>query len=76
MTRVTKHQRQHRITKLLESSAVGSQSHLVELLSAEGIDATQTTVSRDLEELGACPGGTRRTPCPSCRPTRWRPRTI
>ncbi len=58
---VTKHQRQHRITKLLETKAVGSQSHLVELLAAEGIEATQTTVSRDLEELGALkvrlPGG-------------------
>ena len=51
--RVTKHQRQHRIAKLLESQAVGSQGQLVELLSAEGVDATQTTVSRDLEELGA-----------------------
>ena len=61
MARVTKHQRQHRITRLLESSAVGSQAHLVELLAAEGVDATQTTVSRDLEELGALkvrlPGG-------------------
>ena len=61
MTKVTKHQRQHRITKLLESSAVSSQSHLVELLAADGVDATQTTVSRDLEELGALkvrlPGG-------------------
>jgi transcriptional regulator of arginine metabolism len=61
MTRVTKHQRQHRITKLLESAAVGSQSHLVELLAADGIEATQTTVSRDLDELGAVkvrlPGG-------------------
>jgi transcriptional regulator of arginine metabolism len=58
---MTKHQRQHRITKLLETRAVGSQSHLVELLEGEGIDATQTTVSRDLEELGALkvrlPGG-------------------
>ncbi len=58
---MTKHQRQHRITKLLETKAVGSQSHLVELLAGEGIDATQTTVSRDLEELGALkvrlPGG-------------------
>jgi transcriptional regulator of arginine metabolism len=57
----TKHQRQHRITKLLETRAVGSQTHLVELLSGEGIEATQTTVSRDLEELGALkvrlPGG-------------------
>jgi transcriptional regulator of arginine metabolism len=58
---VTKQQRQHRIARLLESEAVGSQAHLVELLAADGIDATQTTVSRDLEELGALkvrlPGG-------------------
>jgi transcriptional regulator of arginine metabolism len=58
---MTKHQRQHRIAKLLETQAVSSQSQLVELLAAEGIDATQTTVSRDLEELGALkvrlPGG-------------------
>lgn len=58
---MTKHQRQHRIARLLESEAVGSQGHLVELLAAEGIEATQTTVSRDLEELGALkvrlPGG-------------------
>ncbi|MDA8366375.1 MAG: arginine repressor [Actinomycetota bacterium] len=56
-----KHQRQHRIARLLESRAVTSQVHLVELLAAEGIDATQTTVSRDLDELGAIkvrlPGG-------------------
>ncbi len=51
--RVTKHQRQHRVAKLLESQSVGSQAQLVELLAADGIDATQTTVSRDLEELGA-----------------------
>jgi len=58
---VTKPQRQHRIAKLLESRAVASQTQLVELLAAEGIEATQTTVSRDLEELGAMkvrlPGG-------------------
>ena len=59
--RATKTQRQHRITRLLESHAVTSQGQLVELLSAEGLEATQTTVSRDLEELGALkvrvPGG-------------------
>jgi transcriptional regulator of arginine metabolism len=58
---MTKHQRQHRITKLLEARAVGSQLDLVELLAADGIEATQATVSRDLEELGAVkvrlPGG-------------------
>ena len=30
-----------------------SQAHLVELLAAEGVQATQATVSRDLEDLGA-----------------------
>ena len=57
-----KPQRQHRIAKLLEDQAVSSQVQLVELLSADGIVATQATVSRDLEELGAVkvriPGGT------------------
>jgi len=58
---VTKHQRQHRIVRLLETRAVSSQAQLVELLAADGVEATQTTVSRDLEELGALkvrlPGG-------------------
>jgi transcriptional regulator of arginine metabolism len=59
--RVTKPQRQHRIVQLIEARGVSSQGQLVELLAAEGIEATQTTVSRDLEELGALkvrlPGG-------------------
>jgi transcriptional regulator of arginine metabolism len=59
--RLTKHQRQHRITKLLESQPVTSQAQLVALLADEGVEATQTTVSRDLEDLGAVkvrlPGG-------------------
>ena len=57
----SKNQRQHRITKLLESQAVTSQAQLVTLLGEEGFEATQTTVSRDLEDLGAVkvrlPGG-------------------
>jgi transcriptional regulator of arginine metabolism len=59
--RVTKHQRQHRIAKILEARPVTNQAQLVDLLAAEGVEATQTTVSRDLEELGAVkvrlPGG-------------------
>lgn len=51
--KVAKNQRQHRIVRLLESSVVSSQTHLLELLAAEGFLATQATVSRDLEELGA-----------------------
>ena len=48
-----KTQRQHRVARLLEQHPVTSQSQLVELLAAEGVVATQATVSRDLEELGA-----------------------
>ena len=50
---LAKPQRQHRIAKLLSEQAVTSQAHLVELLAAEGVTATQATVSRDLEDLGA-----------------------
>jgi transcriptional regulator of arginine metabolism len=61
VTRLAKTQRQHRIARLLEQQGVTSQAHLVELLAAEGVVATQATVSRDLEELGAVkvriPGG-------------------
>ena len=48
-----KTQRQHRIAKLLEAQPVMSQAQLVELLAADGVVATQATVSRDLDELGA-----------------------
>jgi transcriptional regulator of arginine metabolism len=56
-----KTQRQHRIAKLLEQHAVANQSQLVALLAGDGVAATQATVSRDLEDLGAIkvrvPGG-------------------
>jgi len=50
---VGKTQRQHRISLLLEHNAVATQEQLVELLAKDGVEATQATVSRDLEELGA-----------------------
>ena len=54
-------QRQHRILRVLQDQPVSSQAQLVQLLEAEGVIATQATVSRDLEELGAVkvriPGG-------------------
>lgn len=60
-TPMGKPQRQHRITGLLQAHAVSSQAQLVELLAADGVSATQATVSRDLDELGAVkvrvPGG-------------------
>ena len=38
---------------MLEEHAVTSQDQLVEMLAADGVVASQVTVSRDLEELGA-----------------------
>lgn len=58
---MSKARRQHRIAALLEEHAVTSQSQLVALLGNEDLQATQATVSRDLDELGAMkvrvPGG-------------------
>jgi transcriptional regulator of arginine metabolism len=45
--------RQARIVAILSSASVRSQSELAALLADEGIDVTQATLSRDLEELGA-----------------------
>jgi transcriptional regulator of arginine metabolism len=45
--------RQRALTALLRTRQVSSQARLLDLLRAQGFDATQATVSRDLEELGA-----------------------
>lgn len=59
--RLTKNQRQHRIARILQEHAVENQAQLVDLLAGDGVTATQATVSRDLEDLGAIkvrlPGG-------------------
>ncbi|MBU3701639.1 MAG: arginine repressor [Acidimicrobiia bacterium] len=59
--RLGKTQRQHLVARIIESTSVPNQQALVELLAAEGVAATQATVSRDLEDLGAIkvrlPGG-------------------
>jgi transcriptional regulator of arginine metabolism len=61
MATLGKPQRQHRILRILEDQPISSQAQLVQLLESEGVVATQATVSRDLEELGAVkvriPGG-------------------
>ena len=61
MSTLGKPQRQHRILRMLEDQPVSSQAQLVQMLEADGIVATQATVSRDLEDLGAVkvriPGG-------------------
>jgi transcriptional regulator of arginine metabolism len=45
--------RQARIVELVSREQVSSQGDLLGLLEAEGIETTQATLSRDLEELGA-----------------------
>ena len=49
----SKSQRQHAIERLLAERSVGDHGELVELLASDGIDASQASVSRDLDELGA-----------------------
>ena len=51
--KLSKRQRQHRIVQIIEQDAVVSQVQLVELLAAADVHATQATVSRDLDEIGA-----------------------
>ncbi len=53
MSRPPKVRRQHVIAGLLANHAITSQPQLLDLLAKEGVEATQATVSRDLEELGA-----------------------
>lgn len=53
MSRVPKNRRQHVVSTILAEHTVTSQAQLLDLLAAAGVDATQATVSRDLEELGA-----------------------
>ena len=49
----SKVQRQQIIGKLIGKHAVTNQPQLVDLLADEGIAATQATVSRDLDDIGA-----------------------
>ena len=45
--------RHRRIVELLETRRVRSQTELARLLADDGVAVTQTTLSRDLDELGA-----------------------
>lgn len=73
----SKVQRQQTIAKLIGRHGVTNQPQLVDLLSAEGIAATQATVSRDLEDLGAVkvrvPGGDTVYAIPEYEPARIAP---
>ncbi len=50
MTRTARHAR---IATLIRTRPVRSQTELADLLAADGVQVTQATLSRDLEELGA-----------------------
>ncbi len=73
----SKVQRQRAIARLIGKHAVTNQPQLVELLAADGISATQATVSRDLEDLGAVkvrvPGGDTVYAIPEYEPARIAP---
>ncbi len=74
---MSKVQRQQTIARLIEQQQVTNQPQLVELLEGEGITATQATVSRDLEDLGAVkvrvPGGATVYAVPEFAPERVAP---
>jgi transcriptional regulator of arginine metabolism len=73
----SKVQRQQAIARLIAVHAVSNQPQLVELLAGEGILATQATVSRDLDDLGAVkvrvPGGDTVYAIPEYEPNRLAP---
>jgi len=50
---VTRTARHARIVELIRDKDVRSQTELADLLAADGVQVTQATLSRDLEELGA-----------------------
>jgi len=52
-------QRRAAIVRILRGTAVARQSELVALLRRDGFDATQSSVSRDLREIGVVKGGDR-----------------
>ncbi|MEM7228388.1 MAG: arginine repressor [Planctomycetota bacterium] len=53
---IDKNERQTVVRDLIHRNAVANQFQLADLLAAEGIDVTQSTLSRDLREIGATKG--------------------
>jgi len=73
----SKAHRQQLIASLIAKHAVTNQPQLVDLLAQAGVTATQATVSRDLEDLGAVkvrvPGGDTVYAIPEFAPARLAP---
>lgn len=72
-----KARRQQILVRLIEHQEISSQPQLVALLAEAGIAATQATVSRDLEDIGAVkvrvPGGASVYAIPEFEPDRRAP---
>lgn len=49
----TRTARQARVLEILQSHHVSNQSQIIELLARDGVEVTQATLSRDLDEMGA-----------------------
>ena len=49
---LSKHARQHAILRLVHDHAISTQSGLVRHLKSEGIAVNQSTISRDIKDLG------------------------
>jgi transcriptional regulator of arginine metabolism len=49
---VNKYERQGAILRIVQEQSLSTQGELVEALRRQGIDAVQTTVSRDIHQLG------------------------
>jgi transcriptional regulator of arginine metabolism len=64
-----RHRRQQEILALLTAERVARQEELVELLHARGLPATQSSVSRDLRDLGVARVAGRYLPPPAAGPT-------
>lgn len=73
----TKVQRQQAVARLIGGGDVSNQAQLIQRLADEGITATQATVSRDLDDLGAIkvrvPGGNTVYAVPEFAPDRLAP---
>ncbi|AGP30670.1 arginine repressor [Corynebacterium terpenotabidum] len=53
LTPLTRSARQDLIARLIETHRIPSQRHLLDMLGEEGVETTQTTLSRDLVDIGA-----------------------
>lgn len=52
LTDLHQHERRNAILRIIRGAAVRNQDELVRLLQREGVEATQSSISRDLRDLG------------------------